>query len=78
MDTCKYVHYEIDAWVEPGGTAVGIECAPSQDMPLVKGVGGDPSVGRLFPSQVTNIFFFFFFPDVLCIVFFHTESFIIE
>ncbi|XP_053324454.1 N6-adenosine-methyltransferase catalytic subunit isoform X2 [Spea bombifrons] len=50
MDTCKYVHYEIDAWVEPGGTAVGAETTPSQDMPVAKGVG-DPSVGRLFPAQ---------------------------
>ncbi|KAM4709391.1 N(6)-adenosine-methyltransferase catalytic subunit METTL3 [Discoglossus pictus] len=50
MDTCKYVHYEIDAWVEPGGTAAGTDPMPSQDMPLVKGVG-DPSVGRLFPAQ---------------------------
>ncbi|MEE6524210.1 hypothetical protein FKM82_023560 [Ascaphus truei] len=50
MDTCKYVHYEIDAWAEPGGTTAGTVSAPSQDMALTKGVG-DPSVGRLFPSQ---------------------------
>ncbi|KAG8455521.1 hypothetical protein GDO86_001640 [Hymenochirus boettgeri] len=50
MDTCKYVHYEIDAWVEPGGIAGLIETAPNQEMPLAKGVG-DASVGRLFPSQ---------------------------
>ncbi|XP_072271283.1 N(6)-adenosine-methyltransferase catalytic subunit METTL3 [Pyxicephalus adspersus] len=50
MDTCKYVHYEIDAWVEPGGTTAGIESTPSQEMPLVKSVS-DASVGRLFPAQ---------------------------
>ncbi|XP_053558259.1 N6-adenosine-methyltransferase catalytic subunit [Bombina bombina] len=50
MDTCKYVHYEIDAWVEPGGTALGTDPIPNQETPLVKAVG-DPSVGRLFPSQ---------------------------
>ncbi|KAM3939497.1 N(6)-adenosine-methyltransferase catalytic subunit METTL3 [Leptodactylus fuscus] len=50
MDTCKYVHYEIDAYVEPVGTTTGSESTPNQDMPLVKGVG-DASVGRLFPSQ---------------------------
>lgn len=51
MDTCKYVHYEIDAYVEPAGTAAGSESTSNQDMPLAKGVG-DTSVGRLFPAQV--------------------------
>ncbi|KAM9330012.1 N(6)-adenosine-methyltransferase catalytic subunit METTL3 [Gastrophryne carolinensis] len=50
MDTCKYVHYEIDAWVEPGGTAGGSDVTPNQDMSIVKGVA-DASVGRLFPAQ---------------------------
>ncbi|NP_001084701.1 methyltransferase like 3 L homeolog [Xenopus laevis] len=50
MDTCKYVHYEIDAWVEPGGTAMGTEAIASLDTPLAKAVG-DSSVGRLFPAQ---------------------------
>ncbi|XP_075685068.1 N(6)-adenosine-methyltransferase catalytic subunit METTL3 isoform X2 [Rhinoderma darwinii] len=50
MDTCKYVHYEIDAYVEPAGITGGSESIPNQDMPLAKGVG-DTSVGRLFPSQ---------------------------
>jgi hypothetical protein len=51
MDTCKYVHYEIDACVDsesPGSK----EHMPSQELALTQSVGGDSSADRLFPPQV--------------------------
>uniref|UniRef100_Q8C3P7-2 Isoform 2 of N(6)-adenosine-methyltransferase catalytic subunit METTL3 n=1 Tax=Mus musculus TaxID=10090 RepID=Q8C3P7-2 len=50
MDTCKYVHYEIDACVDsesPGSK----EHMPSQELALTQSVGGDSSADRLFPPQ---------------------------
>uniref|UniRef100_K7FER3 mRNA m(6)A methyltransferase n=1 Tax=Pelodiscus sinensis TaxID=13735 RepID=K7FER3_PELSI len=50
MDTCKYVHYEIDACADlaaPGGH----EHNPGQELALPQAVGGDPSIDRLFPPQ---------------------------
>lgn len=50
MDTCKYVHYEIDSPPEAEGGAMGAHLGttelalPAQD--------GDSNVGTLFPSQV--------------------------
>lgn len=51
MDTCKYVHYEIDACMDseaPGSK----DHTPSQELALTQSVGGDSNVDRLFPPQV--------------------------
>lgn len=51
MDTCKYVHYEIDACMDseaPGSK----DHTPSQELALTQSVGGDSSADRLFPPQV--------------------------
>ncbi|XP_006001301.1 N6-adenosine-methyltransferase subunit METTL3 [Latimeria chalumnae] len=52
MDTCKYVHYEIDCCAEDEDDDVlnAIE-KPNPELALVKLVGGDPSEGKLFPPQ---------------------------
>ncbi|XP_038225525.1 N6-adenosine-methyltransferase catalytic subunit isoform X2 [Dermochelys coriacea] len=50
MDTCKYVHYEIDACADldtPGGR----DHNAGQELVLPQAVGGDPSIDRLFPPQ---------------------------
>ncbi|KAK2508482.1 hypothetical protein MC885_002123 [Smutsia gigantea] len=50
MDTCKYVHYEIDACMDseaPGST----DHTPSQELALTQSVGGDSNADRLFPPQ---------------------------
>ncbi|KAH0626231.1 hypothetical protein JD844_001076, partial [Phrynosoma platyrhinos] len=50
MDTCKYVHYEIDACTDldaPGGR----ELSSGQELALPQAVGRDSSVDRLFPPQ---------------------------
>uniref|UniRef100_A0A096NNR8 mRNA m(6)A methyltransferase n=1 Tax=Papio anubis TaxID=9555 RepID=A0A096NNR8_PAPAN len=50
MDTCKYVHYEIDACMDseaPGSK----DHTPSQELALTQSVGGDSSADRLFPPQ---------------------------
>ncbi|KAM9120839.1 N(6)-adenosine-methyltransferase catalytic subunit METTL3 isoform 1-T1 [Pangshura tecta] len=50
MDTCKYVHYEIDACADldaPGGC----DHNAGQELALPQAVGGDPSIDRLFPPQ---------------------------
>lgn len=50
MDTCKYVHYEIDACMDseaPGSK----DQTPSQELALTQSVGGDSNVDRLFPPQ---------------------------
>ncbi|XP_067171080.1 N6-adenosine-methyltransferase catalytic subunit isoform X2 [Apteryx mantelli] len=50
MDTCKYVHYEIDACSDaaaPGGR----EHNAGQELALPQAVGGDASADRLFPPQ---------------------------
>ncbi|XP_036212204.1 N6-adenosine-methyltransferase catalytic subunit isoform X2 [Myotis myotis] len=50
MDTCKYVHYEIDACMDseaPGSK----DHTPSQELALTQSVGGDSNVDRLFPPQ---------------------------
>lgn len=51
MDTCKYVHYEIDACMDseaPGSK----DHTPSQELALTQSVGGDSNADRLFPPQV--------------------------
>lgn len=53
MDTCKYVHYEIDACMDseaPGSK----DHTPSQELALTQSVGGDSSADRLFPPQVLS------------------------
>ncbi|XP_078500981.1 N(6)-adenosine-methyltransferase catalytic subunit METTL3 [Lissotriton helveticus] len=51
MDTCKYVHYEIDACSELDA-AGALSLPGSVDGTLAKGVGGnDTAVDRLFPPQ---------------------------
>lgn len=51
MDTCKYVHYEIDACSELDPTGA-LSLPGSVDGTLAKGVGGsDTAVDRLFPPQ---------------------------
>lgn len=50
MDTCKYVHYEIDACMDseaPGSK----DHTPSQELALTQSVGGDSNADRLFPPQ---------------------------
>lgn len=51
MDTCKYVHYEIDACMDSEGPG-SKEHTPSQELALTQSVGGDSSADRLFPPQV--------------------------
>lgn len=50
MDTCKYVHYEIDSPPEAEGSLLGPQ-AGSTELGLRAG-DGDSNVGKLFPSQV--------------------------
>jgi hypothetical protein len=51
MDTCKYVHYEIDACMDSEGPG-SKDHTPSQELALTQSVGGDCSADRLFPPQV--------------------------
>lgn len=50
MDTCKYVHYEIDAPPEAEGGLMGPQ-AGGMEVGLHQGEE-DSNVGKLFPSQV--------------------------
>ncbi|XP_015275921.1 PREDICTED: N6-adenosine-methyltransferase 70 kDa subunit [Gekko japonicus] len=50
MDTCKYVHYEIDACADLD-TPSGRELNSGQELALPQAVGRDSSVDRLFPPQ---------------------------
>ncbi|KAM3821736.1 N(6)-adenosine-methyltransferase catalytic subunit METTL3 [Vipera latastei] len=50
MDTCKYVHYEIDACTDLDGPC-GRELLSGQELALPQAVGRDSSVDRLFPPQ---------------------------
>lgn len=50
MDTCKYVHYEIDSPPEAESSLLGPQ-AGSAELGLRAG-DGDSNVGKLFPSQV--------------------------
>ncbi|CAI5791266.1 N6-adenosine-methyltransferase catalytic subunit [Podarcis lilfordi] len=50
MDTCKYVHYEIDACADLD-TPCGRELSSGQELALPQAVGRDSSVDRLFPPQ---------------------------
>lgn len=50
MDTCKYVHYEIDSPPEAESSLLGPQSG-SVDLGLRTG-DGDSNVGKLFPSQV--------------------------
>uniref|UniRef100_A0A671M8W0 mRNA m(6)A methyltransferase n=1 Tax=Sinocyclocheilus anshuiensis TaxID=1608454 RepID=A0A671M8W0_9TELE len=49
MDTCKYVHYEIDSPPEAEGDTFGLQ-AGATELGLHSTVG-DSNVGKLFPSQ---------------------------
>ncbi len=50
MDTCKYVHYEIDSPPETEGSLLGPQ-AGTTELGLRAG-DADSNVGKLFPSQV--------------------------
>lgn len=50
MDTCKYVHYEIDSPPEAESSLLGPQSG-STELGLRAG-DGDSNVGKLFPSQV--------------------------
>ncbi|XP_015680191.1 N6-adenosine-methyltransferase subunit METTL3-like, partial [Protobothrops mucrosquamatus] len=50
MDTCKYVHYEIDACTDLDAPC-GRELLLGQELALPQAVGRDSSVDRLFPPQ---------------------------
>lgn len=50
MDTCKYVHYEIDSPPEAEGCLLGPQ-AGTTELGLHAG-DADSNVGKLFPSQV--------------------------
>lgn len=50
MDTCKYVHYEIDSPPETEGNLLGPQ-AGTTELGLRTG-DADSNVGKLFPSQV--------------------------
>ncbi|XP_003227278.1 N6-adenosine-methyltransferase catalytic subunit [Anolis carolinensis] len=50
MDTCKYVHYEIDACADLDAPC-GRELSSGQELALPQAVGRDSSVDRLFPPQ---------------------------
>lgn len=50
MDTCKYVHYEIDSPPEAEGNLLGPQ-AGTTELGLRTG-DADSNVGKLFPSQV--------------------------
>lgn len=50
MDTCKYVHYEIDSPPEIEGSLLGPQ-AGTTELGLHTG-DGDSNVGKLFPAQV--------------------------
>ncbi|XP_059806787.1 N6-adenosine-methyltransferase subunit METTL3-like isoform X1 [Hypanus sabinus] len=49
MDTCKYVHYEIDSCLDTG-PVLPLD-GQGSDKPLTPSVGTDPSLGKLFPPQ---------------------------
>lgn len=51
MDTCKYVHYEIDSPPETESSLLGPQSG-SAELGLRAG-DGDSNVGKLFPSQVS-------------------------
>lgn len=52
MDTCKYVHYEIDSPPEAESSLMG----PQSGTPEIglHAEDADSNVGKLFPSQVSN------------------------
>lgn len=50
MDTCKYVHYEIDSPPEAEGNLLGPQ-AGTTELGLHTG-DADSNVGKLFPAQV--------------------------
>ncbi|XP_026576316.1 N6-adenosine-methyltransferase catalytic subunit [Pseudonaja textilis] len=50
MDTCKYVHYEIDACTDLDAPC-GRELISGQELAMPQAVGRDSSVDRLFPPQ---------------------------
>lgn len=50
MDTCKYVHYEIDSPPEAEGNLLGPQ-AGTTELGLRTG-DADSNVGKLFPAQV--------------------------
>ena len=50
MDTCKYVHYEIDSLPEAESSLLGPQ-AGTTELGLHAG-DADSNVGKLFPSQV--------------------------
>lgn len=52
MDTCKYVHYEIDSPPEAEGCLLGPQ-AGATELGLHEG-DADSNVGKLFPSQVSK------------------------
>lgn len=52
MDTCKYVHYEIDSPPEMEAGALGPQ-TPGSELGLHSG-DADSNVGKLFPSQVRH------------------------
>ncbi|XP_069797211.1 N6-adenosine-methyltransferase subunit METTL3 isoform X2 [Narcine bancroftii] len=49
MDSCKYVHYEIDSLLD-GPQGQPLE-GQSPDKPVSSSVSSDPSLGKLFPPQ---------------------------
>lgn len=53
MDTCKYVHYEIDS---PPETEIGpIGPQPGTTELTLHARDGDSNVGKLFPAQVQKM-----------------------
>lgn len=50
MDTCKYVHYEIDSPPEAESGSTGPQ--PGTTELTLHAGDGDSNVGKLFPSQV--------------------------
>ncbi|XP_048450759.1 N6-adenosine-methyltransferase subunit METTL3, partial [Rhincodon typus] len=53
MDTCKYIHYEIDSSMDDAPCLAGAENCSSENA-LNKEVSNDPSLGKLFPPQVRH------------------------
>lgn len=50
MDTCKYVHYEIDSPPEAESGSMGPQ--PGTTELTLHARDGDSNVGKLFPAQV--------------------------
>lgn len=50
MDTCKYVHYEIDSPPEAESSSAGPQ--PGTTELTLHARDGDSNVGKLFPAQV--------------------------